>query len=75
MMFNGVMFGGIVSKVGVAWAPVNIELSLFYSVHNPVEAHVHGFRHFLLDGLIGYANSCGVIYLDRRGRLWPVHFY
>ena len=68
------MLGGIISKICAAWSSVYPELLLFYSVYNPIEPHVHGFGHFLFDGLIGYSYHRGVVKLDGSGRLWPVHF-
>ena len=43
MMSWRMMFSVRVSIVCSAWFPVNIKLSLFYSVSNPEESHIHGF--------------------------------
>ena len=74
VVFSLVVLGGIINKILAAWMPVHPELSLLYSVYNQIEPHVHGFGHFLLDGLIGHSYICGVVHLDGSGRLWTVHF-
>ena len=74
VVFNLVVLGWIISNIFAAWSSIYLELSLFYSVYNPINPHIHGFVHFLLDGLIGNSYRCGVIHLDGSWRLWPVHF-
>jgi hypothetical protein len=49
MMGRGMVFGKIVTKVTIAWAPINAELPLFESISDPKEMHVHGFGSSLLD--------------------------
>ena len=61
VMGQWMMFCEIVSKVGFASAPVDVELVLVDSVLDPVESHVHGFGSALLDGVVGYAVCDGVI--------------
>ena len=36
VVFSWVVLGGIISKICAAWLQVYIELSLFYSVYNPI---------------------------------------
>ena len=38
-----VMLGKVVCQVEDAWTPENVEVPLFYSVTNPIEAHVNRF--------------------------------
>jgi hypothetical protein len=53
-----VMFGVVISAVDLPCFPKDMELTLAYSVSNPVEAHVNGagsalFRCFIEDALGG----------------------
>ena len=50
---GGMVLGGIVAVVHCTRLPVHTELSLPYSVPDPIEAHVHGLGSALLDSVIG----------------------
>ena len=58
MMFWRVMLGEIIPKIGFSWSPEDFEMSLFYMVSHPVEAHVDGSGALLVDCVIGYP-TCG----------------
>ena len=75
MMDRGVMFAVIVSKISGTGAPINKKFPLVLPILNPVEAHVYSLRHFLLDSLVGKANSCGIIYYKGCRYLWMAHFF
>jgi hypothetical protein len=49
------VLGEVVAMVGTSWFLVDSELSIFDSVFDPVEAHVHGFGLFGLDCVVGYS--------------------
>ena len=61
VMAWGVVFGVVVTKVGASRGPVNIEVALVGAIPDTAEAHVNCFLTFLLDGVIGKTNCCGVI--------------
>ena len=65
---RGVMLGEVVSQVSGSWLPVNVELALFHSVFEPIEAHVNGFGSFLFDGISEDANTCLVV--SAQWRSW-----
>ena len=44
------MLGKVVGHVCRAFAPDELELALFDSIFDPVEAHVEGFGEFLAHG-------------------------
>jgi hypothetical protein len=46
MMCFWVMFCPVVGIVQLSGLPVNAELSLAFSIEQPVESHVHGFGLF-----------------------------
>ncbi len=43
VMLGGMMFGGVISKIGLARFPVDMKLLLANAILDPVESHVHGF--------------------------------
>jgi hypothetical protein len=55
MVTRGVMFRVIVAEVFGAWSPIYEELSLLFTVFEPVESHVQGLGAFLFDGVVGEA--------------------
>ena len=55
------MFGEVIRKVLVCGGPVHIVLLLVDAVPDPIEMHVDGTGSSLGDGVIGEANSSGVI--------------
>jgi hypothetical protein len=44
-------------------------------VDNPKVAHLHGVGPLALDSVVRYANSGGVVTMDRGGRLGMPHFF
>ena len=50
--------------------PVDMEVSLFRPVSQPIEAHVHCLRSLLFDGVVDDSLGGTIICLDWRGRLW-----
>ena len=63
MMRRGEVLGVVVRDIYVAGCLKDKEVSLFDSVANPVETHVHGATATLFDGVIGNAGGAGVIRL------------
>ena len=56
----GVLFGVVFVKVFYSIGPMNLELALSGAISDPVKAHVNYFQSFLLDGVVGKTNCCGV---------------
>ena len=63
------MFGEVVTEVFTFGLPVDKEVTLFYTVSNPVESHVYCLGIFLIGGVIRNSGSTVVVCLHRHGRL------
>ena len=61
MMRDREMFGEVVCFVVCTCSPLNLRLILAFTVLEPVVLHVNGFGPALFDGLVGNADSCGVV--------------
>ena len=55
------MLGEVIRKVVVCGGPVHVVLLLVDAILDPIETHVDGTGLSLGDGVIGEANSSGVI--------------
>ena len=55
------MFSEVIRKVVVCWGPVHVVLLLVDAIPDPIETHVDGMGSSLGDGVVGEANSSGVI--------------
>ena len=66
---GGMVFGDVVGSVQAAPLPVDHELSLGFTVLQPVEVHVDSFGASLFDGLVADAFGGGVVSLDSCWRL------
>jgi len=64
------MLGEVVSFVGGTQLPNDVILALANTITNPIKLHVNGFGSFLLDVIIDNASGCGIVSLNRGGRLW-----
>jgi len=69
MVVYGMMFGKIVSLVGVAWLLKDMKLTLPFVVMEPIEAHANGFGLFLLDSVIEDSTGGVVVSLQGCDRL------
>ena len=69
------VFGEVVRQIEIGGCPVNVILSLFDSVLDPVESHVDGSGSSLFDVFVGKACCHGVVELDRCRRLWVAHLF
>ena len=69
MMFGRVVFGPVVSGVGLPRLPVDAKLLLALSISEPMKTHVHGFSLFCLDSTIDDSIGHGVVGLEWCGRL------
>ena len=58
------MLGVVIGSVGIAWAPVVLELLDTFPILEPVETHIHRFCGFWLYLVVDYAISGGVVSLD-----------
>ena len=58
MMCRRVVFGKVISKVGFAWFPIHIKMSLIDSVSYPVKSHVDGFGSLYFNVIICYSTGC-----------------
>ena len=69
MMGWRVVLGEVICQVSLSWFPVYSELALLYSIFDPIELHVHGFRLLGFDCVVD--DSCGhcVVGLDGRWAL------
>ena len=61
------VLGVAIGEILLAGFPVHSELSLFHSILDPVESHVHRLGSFGLDRVVGDAFCGGVVGLDRCG--------
>jgi hypothetical protein len=59
----------IIPQVGLAWGPVEVELTLLYMVTQPVETHVNGASTLLLAGSIYNSMGHGIVGLEWGGQL------
>ena len=76
LVMRGWMVLGVeVSSVVPARAPFKLELLLFSSVLEPVEAHVHGLGTAHLQGAVDNAFCCFVVNDDRGGRLFVAKLF
>ena len=73
-MGRGVMLAEIISKVEGTRSPVNVKLTLFYLVFDPIKAHVNGFGLRLFTSAVDNAVSRGIVDLHGSGWLWPSEF-
>jgi len=69
------MFGEIVSPVGMARPPENMELALVFVIAEPVKAHVHSLGAFLFDRVIDDPTGSVVVSLQGSGRLEMAQFF
>ena len=74
VMGSGEVLGEVVGFVELALFPVDMELALAHSVTNPIKTHVNGLGAFLLDRVVGNADSGAVVGDDRGGRLRVAQF-
>ena len=74
MMYRWVVLRKVVGQVFRAWCPKNVKLALVYTILQPVESHIDGFRFSLLDLLVCKTNSRCIVQLDGGGGLWVSHF-
>ena len=75
MMAWVMVFGVVGSKVGASGLPINLEVALVVAITDPVEEHVDFFRPFMLDGVVGKSNGCGVVNLYGSGGLGISEFF
>ena len=69
------VLGEVVTMVVGSLKPVDFELSLGYSVLDPVESHVHCLGSLDFDALVGKSIGCGVVSGDSSGcSLFSSHF-
>jgi hypothetical protein len=68
------MFCPVVRVVLLAWAPIESELLLAFSIAEPVEGHVHCFGSFGLDFAIDMTASAIAlsVWMGVGGCLWPI---
>ena len=77
MVCGRMMLGPVVCVVELARAPIDVVLVLAFAIAQPMESHVNGLCAFWLDFSIHDAFCCGVVGLERGGRLrmaqplWP----
>ena len=69
-----VVFGVVVNQIVAAFVPVAVELFLGLTALKPPQAEIHGLGFPWYDGLVGDADSSGVVHLDGSVWLWPTRF-
>ena len=74
MVDDRMMLGAVVAPVERAPGPAESELSVDFTATQPVETHVHGLGLTWHDSVVGDTSCSGVVSLERRGWLRPVHF-
>ena len=74
MVGTRVMFGGVISKIFVAWAPSKCKLLLFNMIFDPVETHINGFGTFLFEVVVDDAVGGAVVGANQGGRLGMAKF-
>ena len=67
------IFCAIIGKIVGTRRPKEPELTLSFTVAEPVVLHVNGFGFSLDDGFIRKPNCGGVIKMDRRFEMRPTH--
>ena len=65
----------VISFVENTFFPVDKELALAYTVSDPIEAHVNGFRSFLFDSVVGDTSGSAVVGLNRGWWLGMTEFF
>ena len=70
VMGRGVVLGEIVAEVSAAGFPINEKLVLPGAVLNSIEAHIDGFRYFLLYGAVCKTFRGRVVDADWSLWLW-----
>ena len=75
MMLCGMMFGEVVCKVSGTWSPKYDELSLVYTVSNPVKTHVYCFCLLDFDIVVGNPCGSGVVSDDWSGLLFMAKLF
>lgn len=65
VMFGGMMLGDVISFVGFAGFPIDMELSLLDMIADPIEAHAHGFGALLFYLIIGNVRGSAFASLER----------
>ena len=70
----GVMLCKIVREIFSSFSPVNVELSLAFTILQPIETHVDGFGTSLFHSVVGNAGGTIVVDLDWCGGLGMSHF-
>ena len=74
VMFAGMVFGRVISQVGVARGPIQCKLLLCDTVFDPVESHVNSFGTFTFECTGNDAVGSLVVGTDRSWRLGVAHF-
>ena len=74
VMFAGMVFGWVISQVGVARGPFQCKLLLRDTVFDPVESHVNSFGTFTFECTGNDAVGSLVVGTDRSWRLGVAHF-
>ena len=74
VMFAGVVFGRVISQVGLARGPIQCKLLLCDTVFDPVESHVNSFGAFSVECTGDDAVGCLVVCTDRGRWLGVAHF-
>ena len=67
------VFCWVIGEVGGRRFPVNVELSLAYSIFHPIKPHIGAFEISGFHGFIDNATGSGVVGLNRCRRLRVPH--
>ena len=70
-----VVLGEVICCVVLAWAPIDVVVTLADAVLDPVEPHIDGAGSFLLGDAGRYRGCCLVVCFDGRGGLLVSHFF
>ena len=73
MIEMGVMLGEVIGKVISPTMPMDVKLTLEFTIFYPIETHVEGFRLALFHGEIDNAINSDVVNLEGSGWLGMTH--
>ena len=73
MVLGTMVFRDVVAKVFYAGVPKDFDVFVGCLIHDPEIPHFHGPGALAFDGVIGYADSRGVVAVDGGSRLRMAH--
>jgi hypothetical protein len=75
MMCPYMVFTLVISKIFLAWMPLDIVCILGHLITHPKILHLHQAQSLTFDGVVGNAYSSGIVAMDGSFRLWVTQFF